>query len=85
MVFIFFRSRPSDSPILLPPSKKGAIVTESIIKCVFSDWIFDEECDGDIRIFVHQVFFVLFELFVYQCHPFMFRFLSMTIPIYAVL
>ena len=36
---------PSDSPILLLVSIQGAIVTDSIIKCTFSDWKCNEEPD----------------------------------------
>ena len=43
-------------------SIQGAIVTESIIICIFSDWKFIDELDSNIHSLVHSLFSALFEL-----------------------
>ena len=54
MVFILLAKSPSrDSLILILASIQGAIVTETIIKCIHSDCKLNKKSDGGIYILVH--------------------------------
>ena len=86
MIFILLaKSRSIDSLILILASLYGAIVTESIIKCIYSDWKLNKESNGGVYIIFIDYFGRNKRIFFVPCHPFMFPFLSMTIPIYSVL
>ena len=54
MVFILLAtSRSRGSPILFLVSIQGAIVMESIIKCIYSDCKLNKKTDGGNYILVH--------------------------------
>ena len=57
------KSQPRDSPILLifSNSMQVCIVTENVIKCIFSDYKLNEESDGNILILVQSLLWALFE------------------------
>ena len=77
-----FRSR--NSLIQLLASIQGAIVTESIIKCNFLTGSLIRKLIV-IFIFLLIHYFGRYMTFVCPCRPFMFPFLSVTIPRYSVL
>ena len=53
-------SRPRDSAISLLTSIQGAILTENIMKCTFSDSKFNENSGSNIHILAHLSFLALF-------------------------
>ena len=56
MVFnVLARSRRRVLPIYIFASKQGAIVVESITKCMISDWKFNGKSDGNIHILVQSL------------------------------
>ena len=65
MVFILLaKSQSRGSLILILASLQGTIVTESIIKCIYSDCKLNKKSDGDNYILVHGLFLALNSFFV---------------------